>query len=174
MPDDPIMESARRSIAKRMDRMIAEVFMPKGSVYTSFTAPTDDSGLTVEKVLAVAKTLSRPAPLEESAAFQPSPYPWGWPGYSGVSFAGMQFEVKDAQEQCRTPRDVRGPWVQPGRVPSKRDGRKGTRRTWKRAHPPGYVWYYREPEDILVFNGRSAWVTPRQWDAIKREASAAP
>lgn len=30
-------------------------------------------------------------------------------------------------------------WTQPGRVPSKAAGRRGTRRAWKRAHPPRLV-----------------------------------
>lgn len=30
-------------------------------------------------------------------------------------------------------------WVRPGRVPSKAAGRKGTRRAWKRKHPPRWV-----------------------------------
>ena len=88
--------------------------------------------------------------------------PWG-----SLCFAGMQVMVKDAQEQMRTPRDVRGPWMRPGRVPSKLRGRKETRRAWKRANQPRYIWLFREPDDVLQF-GRTIMVTPRQWDALKK------
>ena len=90
--------------------------------------------------------------------------------FGSLGFAGMKVMVKDAQEQMRTPRDVRGPWVRPGRVPSKLRGRKGTRRAWKRSNPPRYVWLFREPEDVLQF-GRTVMVTPRQWDALKKMTS---
>jgi hypothetical protein len=56
-------------------------------------------------------------------------------------------------------------------VPSKLAGRKGTRRSWKRAHPPGYVWLYREPTDTIVLtvrHQRTVIVTPRQWSELKR------
>jgi hypothetical protein len=93
--------------------------------------------------------------------------------WSGIGFAGLQVTVADAQQQMRTPRDVRGPWHRPGRVPSKAAGRKGTRRAWKRAHPPGWIWLYREPEDVIQV-GRRIIVTPRQWDALKRMTTVAP
>lgn len=86
------------------------------------------------------------------------------------SFAGIRLMVKDAQEQMRTPRDVRGPWVRP-RCPSKLKGRKGTRRWWKRRNVPGWTWYYREPTDVLVydaFGSRHAIVTPQQADALNK------
>ncbi len=83
------------------------------------------------------------------------------------AFSGMSVTVKDAQEQMRTPRDVRGPWVRTGRVPSKLAGRKGTRRAWKRKHQPGFTSLFREPDDVLQF-GRTVMVTPRQWDALKK------
>lgn len=86
--------------------------------------------------------------------------------YAGLGFGGLDVIVKDAQEQMRTPRDVRGPWRRPGRVPSKLAGRKGTRRGWKRRHQPGWTWLFREPDDALQF-GRKIMVTPRQWDALK-------
>lgn len=87
-----------------------------------------------------------------------------------TTFNGKHVFIKDAQEQMRTPRDVRGPWVRPGRVPSKAAGRKGTRRNWKRKHQPGYTWLFREPDDVLMFLG-TIIVTPQQWDALKRMAA---
>jgi hypothetical protein len=112
----------------------------------------------------LAKT-PRPDPFDPWARFTLQQNPLSFA--PSPCLGGLTVVVKDAQEQMRTPRDVRSLWVRPGRVPSKRRGRKGTRRAWKRAHPPGYVWFFREPEDVLVLNGREAWVTPRQWDALK-------
>lgn len=83
------------------------------------------------------------------------------------TFNGMRIIIKDAQEQRRTARDVQGPWVRP-RTPSKRKGRKGTRRTWKCRNAPHYVYFYREPEDVLVIHGRTIIATPRQADALRR------
>lgn len=83
------------------------------------------------------------------------------------TFNGMRVIIKDAQQQARTPRDVQGPWVRP-RTPSKRSGRKGTRRMWKRRNAPHYVYYYREPTDVLVLAGHTIIVTPLQADAIRR------
>lgn len=85
------------------------------------------------------------------------------------SFAGMSVRIIDAQQQRRTSRDVRGPWVRPT-VPSKRAGRQGTRRAWKRKNMPHYVWYYREPDDVLVIHGRTIIATPKQADAMRRAA----
>lgn len=94
-----------------------------------------------------------------------------------MSFNGMDVLVKDAQQQRRTPRDVKGPWVRP-RVPSKRAGRRGTRRAWKRRNPPHQVWYFREPDDLVVMDrafmfpprhGKIIIATPRQWDAIRKQ-----
>lgn len=84
------------------------------------------------------------------------------------SFAGMSIRIVDAQDQRRTACDVRGPWVRP-KVPSKRDGRRGTRRAWKRANPPHYVYLYREPTDVLVLHGRTIIATPAQADILRRE-----
>lgn len=86
-------------------------------------------------------------------------------------FGGMRVLVKDAQEQRRTACDVKGPWVRP-KVPNKRIGRKGTRRMWKRLNAPHYIYYYREPTDVLVLGGSTIIATPRQYDAIKRETVA--
>lgn len=91
---------------------------------------------------------------------------------SVATFNGKKVFIKDAQQQMRTERDVRGPWVRPGRVPSKLRGRKGTRRAWKRAHRPGWVWLFREPDDVIMFLG-TIIVTPRQWAAIKKGVEAA-
>jgi hypothetical protein len=79
----------------------------------------------------------------------------------------MRVVVKDAQEQRRTARDVRGAWVRP-KVPSKLKGRKGTRRAWKRRNAPHYLWHYREPTDVLVLGGSMIIATPQQYDAIRR------
>lgn len=78
--------------------------------------------------------------------------------------------IVDAQQQARTPRDVRGPWVRP-RCPNK-GGRKGTRRQWKRKHAPHYVYYYREPDDVLILNNRVIIATPLQADALRRSTKA--
>jgi hypothetical protein len=172
MSDDPIIfEPFRRSFAKAMDRVFAVALFGSGPVYSNAVPQPNDEGLTLEKVLAAAEAagsaLTR-STLRDDGRLSYSLIPAPRSFDSGASFGGLQIEVKDAQEQARTPRDVRGPWARPGRVPSKCAGRKGTRRAWKRAHPPGWTWLYREPEDVLVLNGRSAWVTPRQWDGLKR------
>lgn len=87
-----------------------------------------------------------------------------------TEYAGMQVRIVDAQPQARTPRDVRGSWVRP-RTPSKQKGRIGTRRAWKRRHPPYCVMHYREPEDVLVVQGRFIVVTPLQADFLRRNNS---
>ena len=84
-----------------------------------------------------------------------------------AGFAGMRVIVKNAHEQRRTARDVRGPWVRP-KTPSKAKGRKGTRRMWKRQNAPHYVYLYREPTDVLVLSGRTIIATPMQADALRR------
>lgn len=84
-------------------------------------------------------------------------------------YGGMRVTILDAQQQARTARDVRGPWVRP-KVPNKRTGRKGTRRMWKRANAPHYVYYYREPDDVLVL-GQTIFATPRQADYIRRSTA---
>lgn len=86
-----------------------------------------------------------------------------------MSFNGMQVVIVDAQKQARTPRDVKGPWVRP-RVPSKLDGREGTRRAWKRRNAPHFVMCYREPTDVLVLYDRQIVATPQQFDALRRAA----
>ncbi len=87
-------------------------------------------------------------------------------GFTLPAIGGIRFLVKDAQQQRRTPRDVKGPWVRP-KVPPKRHGRRGTRRAWKRKHPPHRVWLYREPTDILMLDGIAMIVTPAQLRAIE-------
>jgi hypothetical protein len=87
--------------------------------------------------------------------------------YQPGAFGGMQVRILDAQKQARTACDVQGPWVRP-KVPSKRTGRKGTRRMWKRANPPHHVMFYREPTDVLVLQGRFIIATPLQADALRR------
>lgn len=86
------------------------------------------------------------------------------------AFSGMDVQIIDAQQQRRTERDVRGPWVRP-RVPNKRTGRWGTRRMWKRRNPPHHVMLYREPTDILVLHGRTIIATPAQADLLRRHSS---
>jgi hypothetical protein len=88
--------------------------------------------------------------------------------FSNRFIGGIDCIVVDAQQQARTERDVRGPWRRPGRVPSKLRGRKGTRRSWKRAHTPGWTWLYREPTDVLMLPDRKCIVTPRQAAELKR------
>lgn len=88
-------------------------------------------------------------------------------------FAGMQVRIVDAQQQARTPRDILGEMVRP-RTPSKRAGRRGTRRNWKRTHPPHRVLYYREPTDVLVIQNRLIIATPAQADQLRRETRARP
>jgi hypothetical protein len=88
--------------------------------------------------------------------------------FSGPNtFAGMQVLIAGAQEQRRTLRDVRGPWVRP-KVPSKIAGRHGTRRAWKRRNAPHYVMLYREPTDVLVIGKSKIIATPLQVDALRR------
>lgn len=86
--------------------------------------------------------------------------------YPPFTFNGTTVYVKDAQEQMRTPRDVKGPWVRP-RCPSKLAGRKGTRRGWKRKNAPHRVWLFREPTDVVVFDHGVVVVTPKQWHKIQ-------
>lgn len=86
------------------------------------------------------------------------------------TFGGMRVVIKDAQQQARTARDVQGPWVRP-KVPNKRRGRKGTRRMWKRRNAPHYVYYYREPSDVLVLGGSTIIATPQQADYIRRSTT---
>lgn len=81
-------------------------------------------------------------------------------------YAGMMVHIIDAQQQRRTPCDVAGPWMRP-RVPSKALGRRISRRQFKRAHPPGNIMLYREPDDVLVFGGKII-ATPAQADALRK------
>ena len=82
------------------------------------------------------------------------------------SFAGMMVRVVGAQDQRRTVCDVRGPWVRP-KVPAKRQGRRGTRRAWKRRNAPHFVMLFREPDDVLVIGQRTIIATPRQYDVLR-------
>lgn len=83
------------------------------------------------------------------------------------TFNGMNVHIVDAQKQARTAKDVRGPWVKP-KVPSKATGRKGTRRQFKRANPPHFIMFYREPSDVLVLAGKTIIATPLQADELRR------
>ena len=89
----------------------------------------------------------------------------------GVTYGGMTVQIVDAQDQRRTRRDVPGAWLRP-KVPSKRRGRKGTRRQFKRAHPPGRSWLYREPTDVLVIHGKTMIVTPQQANELRRRSQS--
>lgn len=86
------------------------------------------------------------------------------------TFGGMDVRIVDAQQQRRTERDVRGPWVRP-KVPNKAAGRKGTRRMWKRRNAPHHVILYREPTDVLVLAGHTIIATPAQADALRRQVA---
>lgn len=91
---------------------------------------------------------------------------------------GVQLRVMDAQQQRRTPCDVRGPWVRP-KCRSKAAGRKGTRRGWKRRNPPHWLWFYREPEDVIQFTDPTTRapviiVTPRPKDALMKATKDQP
>ena len=91
---------------------------------------------------------------------------------------GVEIRVLTAEQQKRTLRDVQGPWVRP-KCRSKAKGRKGTRRGWKRLNPPHWLWFYREPDDVLQFTDpltrRSTLiVTPRQKDALMRATKDTP
>jgi hypothetical protein len=89
--------------------------------------------------------------------------PWRIPG----SFGGMMVRIIDAQYQQRTAKDVRGPWVSV-KVPSKAVGRRGTRRAFKRRHPPHFLYLYREPSDVMIIKNRIIIATPAQADALRR------
>jgi hypothetical protein len=84
------------------------------------------------------------------------------------TFSGMDVRIIDAQQQRRTARDVKGPWIRP-KVPNKRRGRWGTRRMWKRRNSPHHIMIYREPADVLVLHGRTIIATPLQADALRRQ-----
>lgn len=86
-----------------------------------------------------------------------------FPLYSGalISFGGLAITVLDAQQQRRTACDVRDRWVRP-RCPSKRAGRRGTRRGWKRRNPPRWTYAFREMQGEVI-------VTPGQLSALRKE-----
>lgn len=91
---------------------------------------------------------------------------------------GVKVIVLDAQQQRRTARDVRGPWVRP-RTPSKKSGRTGSRKRWKRLNAPHYLWFYREPEDMLRYpdpwsGAPTIIATPRQAEALRRATTEQP
>jgi len=89
----------------------------------------------------------------------------------------VEFIVRTAAEQRRTACDVPLMWMRPA-PPSKANGRRGTRRAWKRAHPPHWLYTYREPTDVLVMQAQHLVLntrrpgadvvicTPAQYDAI--------
>lgn len=97
-------------------------------------------------------------------------YPGLSPGHVGGPFGAMQVIVQDAQQQRRTPLYRTDIWIRPGRVPSKLAGRRGTRRAWKRKHPPHWLWAHEEPTDVLVIQDRTVIATPAQYYAIRKAA----
>jgi hypothetical protein len=60
-----------------------------------------------------------------------------------------------------------------GKAPSKAQGRKGTRRAWKRAHPRGIRWRYGpvEPDHVLKVGGR-VLCTAAQAKALRERIAA--
>lgn len=88
-----------------------------------------------------------------------------------MSFGGIRFIVKDAQEQRRTP--VIGHYFarrEKAWTRKKRQGRKCSRRQWKARNRVQWVRIpiYDEPTDVLMLNGTGI-VTPRQYQALKQE-----
>ncbi|HRE42772.1 MAG TPA: hypothetical protein PKY87_02250 [Terricaulis sp.] len=81
----------------------------------------------------------------------------------------MDVRIVEADVQQRTPRYQTDIWRRPGRVPSKASGRKGTRRAWKRQHPPAFLWAWEEPKDVLVLANRLIVATSAQYAALRRE-----
>lgn len=56
-------------------------------------------------------------------------------------------------------------WVRPGRVPSKATGRVGTRRAWKRKHPPRWVI---DPTRTMSFMHNGVlYVSPDAFERLK-------
>lgn len=82
------------------------------------------------------------------------------------AFGALKIVQVDAQKQARTPRDVKVAWLRP-KVPSKLNGRKGTRRGWKRRNAPHWLLAYREPTDVLVLNNETIIATPTQYAALR-------
>lgn len=71
---------------------------------------------------------------------------WWEPEYQWIkradrTFGGLPIVVSDLLPRANV-------WVRP-RVPSKADGRRGTRREWKRRHPPGWQ-RIGEPDTYLL------------------------
>lgn len=56
-------------------------------------------------------------------------------------------------------------WTRPGPVPSKAAGRRGTRRSWKRSHPPRFVERPDLPRDALVM-GSTLYVDQPTYDRL--------
>jgi len=64
-------------------------------------------------------------------------------------------------------------WMgRPSRAPTKRQGRKGSRRAWKLAHPFGWRWgvVYVEPDHVLK-TPQGIYCTARQYAEIGRRAA---
>jgi hypothetical protein len=60
------------------------------------------------------------------------------------------------------------PWP----VPTKREGRRGTRRAWKRQHPHGWRWgvVFVEPDHVLT-TANGIYCTAAQYAAMQRRAA---
>jgi hypothetical protein len=63
--------------------------------------------------------------------------------------------------------------LRPGRCPTKRQGRPGTRKAWKRKHPVGLRRRYGpiEPDDMLRI-GDKLYCTARQSEALQHASKA--
>ena len=162
--DPKVSDALARHMGELFDKQATKLLYD-GGAFTANAPQPESVPLTAEAMLDTLKRMH--------SALLPPAHHVRMLGYPELRDSdGMQLIVRTAQEQRRTLQDVRGPWQRPGRVPSKGDGRKGTRRTWKRQHAPGHVWYYREPSDVLVIEQRIAIVTPQQRDAIMRAIDA--
>lgn len=62
----------------------------------------------------------------------------------------------------------------PRRTPPRLEGRKGTRRQWKRAHPHGWRWRHGpvEPDHVLEIAGK-VYCTAAQYAALKAKMAEA-
>ncbi len=66
------------------------------------------------------------------------------------SLERLGYHVAETSREYHRLSVLRGPIGNPNRVPSKKRGRRGTRRAWKRAHPPGAMLKYFEVFDARV------------------------
>lgn len=76
------------------------------------------------------------------------------------SLAGMPVRTVP-EEHLQYMADVRT-WERP-RPPAKINGRKGTRRAWKRAHPPGWRTRQEKRQHVGMIFGDTLFTTKRTW-----------